>query len=271
MRWMLWLVIAAGCEKSGPVETSGGPSSAPREPTAPVASQPAPVATLPTDAGVAVVVDAAAVAVAPDAAAPRRPRPTGPSMSDEDAMAIANLLVMEGSSNMNKRRPGADLGKQIADVRDSGGSVRVGAGGSGRGPRGDGDPRVGNGSATPVDSPDSKTPPGRISVKSKTAVDHSSLDADMVVRKIEAVYMAGLKRCYRTHLKQNATAKGEVKLSLTVQEGGRVVVPRAAAFATEIGDCMGALLPSWRFPIPKDNDGEPMRAAFEIVLELTPE
>ena len=40
---------------------------------------------------------------------------------------------------MSKRRPGADLGQQIADVKEGGKQVAIG-GGAGRGSRGDGDP-----------------------------------------------------------------------------------------------------------------------------------
>lgn len=281
MRWLVYLVIAAACEKSGPVETGGGSSSTPREPTTgPALAKPSQVATLPNDAGFAV--DAAVVA-APDAtspdAKPARAAAKDPRAAqiEADMLALADQLTAEGPTgspvDMSRRRPGADLGRQIVDIRE--GNKNVAVGGAGRGSGGTGDVRVGTGSArTTSAGAESTSPPGprgRISVTSRRALVDSTLTVDAVHAKIQSAYMAGLKRCYKSYLDKDPTAKGVVTLSLTVQEAGRVTAARAKAFATEVGDCMTAQMSSWRFPVPKDKDAEATQASFEIVLQLVPD
>jgi hypothetical protein len=204
---------------------------------------------------------------------------------EENARAMADLLTGEGSAgtsegDMSKRRPGADLGQQIADVREGGKTVAVG-GGAGHGPRGDGDARVGTGKGPAINGPggtetaggpkEEKAPTGRIQVADKQTFDESSLTPDIVLSKIQSAYMAGLKRCYKEHLKKDASARGKVTLSLTVNETGRTVKGNAKGFASEVDDCITAQMGSWRFPVPKDKDGEATEASFAITLQLVPD
>jgi hypothetical protein len=204
---------------------------------------------------------------------------------EENAKAMADLLTGEGlngtsEGDMSKRRPGADLGTQIADVREGGKEVAVGGGG-GRGPRGDGDPRVGTGKGPKIDGPggtetaggpkEEKAPTGRIQVSDKQTFDDSSLTPDIVLSKIQSAYMAGLKRCYKEHLKKDASARGKVTLSLTVNETGRTTSGNAKGFASEVDECIGNQMSSWRFPVPKDKDGEATEASFAITLQLVPD
>jgi hypothetical protein len=204
---------------------------------------------------------------------------------EENARAMADLLTGEGADgtsegDMSKRRPGADLGQQIADVREGGKVVAVGGGG-GRGPRGSGDPRVGTGKGPAINGPggtetaggpkEEKAPTGRIQVAEKQTFDDSSLTPDIVLSKIQSAYMAGLKRCYKEHLKKDASARGKVTLELTVNETGRTVKGAAHGFASEVDDCITNQMASWRFPVPKDKDGEPTEASFRIALQLVPD
>ena len=111
---------------------------------------------------------------------------------EENARAMADLLTGEGlegtsEGDMSKRRPGADLGQQIADVRDTGKQVAVGGGG-GRGPRGSGDARVGTTKGTGIETAgtqstgpkEERAPTGRIQVADKQTFDESSLTPDIV-------------------------------------------------------------------------------------------
>jgi hypothetical protein len=204
---------------------------------------------------------------------------------EENARAMADLLTGEGADgtsegDMSKRRPGADLGTQIADVREGGKQVAVG-GGSGRGARGEGDPRVGTGKGPGISGPggtetaggpkEEKAPTGRINVSDKQTFDDSSLTPDIVLSKIQSAYMAGLKRCYKEHLKKDASARGKVTLSLTVNETGRTTSGKANGFASEVDECITNQMGSWRFPIPKDKDGEATEASFAITLQLVPD
>ncbi|HUJ63428.1 MAG TPA: hypothetical protein VLX92_33245 [Kofleriaceae bacterium] len=208
------------------------------------------------------------------------------ALQTEQAKAMADLLTGEGSNgtsegDMAKRRPGADLGQQIADVREGGKTVAVG-GGSGRGSRGDGEARVGTGHGPNINGPggtesagggkgEEHAPTGRISVADKQSFDESTLTPDLVLAKIQQAYMAGLKRCYKEYLKKDASARGKVTLSLTVNETGRCVKGSANGFASEVDQCIGTLMGNWRFAIPKDKSGDPTEASFAITLQLVPD
>lgn len=207
------------------------------------------------------------------------------ALQEQQASAMAALLTGEGPNgssegDMSKRRPGADLGQQISDVREGGKSVAVG-GGAGRGPRGDGDARVGTGKGPNINAPggtetaggpkQERAPSGRIQVSDKQSFDESSLTPDIVLSKIQSVYMSQIKRCYTNYLKKDASARGKVQLKLTVNETGRAVKTSASGLAGEVDDCIGNLMASWRFPVPKDKDNEATEASFSISLQLIPE
>jgi hypothetical protein len=203
---------------------------------------------------------------------------------EENARAMADLLTGEGDNgtsegDMSKRRPGADLGQQIADVREGGKTVAVG-GGAGHGPRGDGDPRVGTGKGPAINGGGMETaggpkveqaPTGRITVNDKHADDDTNLTPDAVLSKIQSAYMRAIKHCYTEHLKKDASARGKVALSFTVNKTGRAVETSAKGFADEVDSCIGGLMTTWRFPIPKDKDGEDTDASFTITLQLVPD
>lgn len=239
----------------------------------------------------------AAAAKTPDKARPKPSKPAQKSgdsgrdakadvaLQEQQARAMADLLTGEGPNgssegDMSKRRPGADLGQQINDVREGGKSVAVG-GGAGRGPRGDGDARVGTGKGPNINAPggtetaggpkQEQGPSGRIQVSDKQSFDESSLTPDIVLSKIQSVYMAQIKRCYTNYLKKDASARGKVQLKLTVNETGRAVKTSASGMASEVDDCISNLMASWRFPVPKDKDNEPTEASFSIALQLIPE
>lgn len=262
------LLVVSACEKSGPVESSSG-SSAPRDPVVAAPVGPKDQVTMPNDAGVAVVADAAAAA--PDASlvaardAARR-RAVDIALQEAEAIKIADLLTADSGTSqgdMTKRRPGADLGSQIQDVREGGKSVAV-RGGTGR--QGNGDPGAVAGMGTGPSGPT-----GRISMSSKKAVGDTTLTADLVLMKIQSVYMAGIRRCYKIHLTKDPAARGTMTLSVSVESTGRSVNPQAKSFASEIDACITGQMASWRFPVPKDKDGEPTTASFEIGLQLVPD
>lgn len=208
------------------------------------------------------------------------------ALQEQEAARFADLLTGEGPNgttegDMSRRRPGTDLGKQLNEINEGNQAVRIG-GGAGRTSRGDGEVRVGTGHGPTINGPSGpesagggkvaeKAPSGRISVADRPTGDASSLSPEAVLSKIQSVYMAGLKRCYREFLKKDASARGKVTLSLTVNESGRAVKGAAHGFAGEVDECISALMSTWRFPIPKDKDGEATDASFEIALQLVPD
>jgi hypothetical protein len=209
----------------------------------------------------------------------RRPDQAVALQEEAAAMAMALALVGEddsASGDMSARRPGADLDSQLASVRESGSQVVVG-GGTGRGARGDGDPRVATGSGPSIDGPGAgsasgaSTPSGRISVSAKSAMDDTSLTVDVVLRKMVSVYMGGLKRCYRNELKKDPAMRGAVTMSLTVNEAGRTVNANSSGFAADLDACFEGLMANWVFAVPKDADGEAVEASFQLKLQLAPD
>jgi hypothetical protein len=228
--------------------------------------------------------------------APERSRPSDKGDSakakpdqaamQEEAAKFADLLTGEGANgtsegDMSQRRPGAELGAQINEVREGGQEVKVG-GGAGRGSRGNGDTRVGTGHGPNINGPGGtesagggkqaeKAPSGRISVAAGPPIDESTLTPDAVLSKIQSAYMSGLKRCYKEYLKKDASARGKITLALTINATGRTVKGAANGFASEVDECIGNLMSSWRFPIPKDKDGEATEASFSITLQLVPD
>jgi uncharacterized protein YndB with AHSA1/START domain len=208
------------------------------------------------------------------------------ALQEQEAARFADLLTGEGPNgtsdgDMSRRRPGTDLGKQLNEINEGNQAVRIG-GGTGRTSRGDGDVRVGTGHGPAINGPSGpesagggkvaeKAPGGRISVADRPTGDAVSLSPEAVLAKIQSAYMAGLKRCYREYLKKDASARGKVTLSLTINETGRTVKGAAKGFASEVDDCISNLMTGWRFPIPKDKEGDPTEASFAITLQLVPD
>src|SRR5690348_8716966 len=102
-------------------------------------------------------------------------------------------------------------------------------------------------------------------------MDETNLTPDAVLAKIMAAYMPGIKRCYTQYLKKDASARGKVLLSFTVNETGRSTQGSAHGFSSEVDECIGGLMATWRFPIPKDKDGDATTAQFAITLQLVPD
>ena len=218
----------------------------------------------------------------------------GRSASDAVALqdqskAYADMLFSDDQSSgggfsgdMERRKPGSDLGKQLDEVAASGQQTAIGGGTADRGPRGGG-PQIGTGKGPVVEGPGGptsaqgggktteKVPEGRISVSDKKSFDGTSLTPDAVLRKIMSAYMPGIKRCYKDLLKTDPGARGKVKLEFTVNESGRTVTPKATGFNGEVDACIKGLMASWRFDVPKDADGDPTDASFEIALQLVPD
>ncbi len=273
MRVVVAVLLFVGCEKATGVETSSGSGSSTTTATTPVIVQPdASLGTTPNDA--AVVAKAPADAAAVVDAARREPRTRDSvSMSEADAARIADMLTAMSPADwtegdMSKRRPNADLGRQFDD---GGRTVEIVGG---RGARGDGSPRVGTGAGTKIDGGVKAVdprPPGRVSVSNKQAFDESTLTPDAVLSKIQSAYMAGIKRCYKSYLTKDASARGKVRLTITVNESGRSISSKATGFASEIDDCVTGLMASWTFPPPKDRDGDATDASFSIDLTLVPD
>jgi outer membrane biosynthesis protein TonB len=209
------------------------------------------------------------------------------TISDQQETAFINALVGDTAADgktdqdMSNRRPASSLNQQVVDARESGRTASAG-GNSGRGSRGNGDPRVGTGNGPALNGPGGTDsagggkvaesgPSGRISVSDKKSFDDSTLGPDVVLSKIMAAYMAGLKRCYKDYLKKDASARGKVSLEFSVNATGRLTDGKASGVADEVSSCIQGQMALWRFPVPKDKDGEATTAGFAITLQLVPD
>ncbi|HEY4183390.1 MAG TPA: AgmX/PglI C-terminal domain-containing protein [Kofleriaceae bacterium] len=100
--------------------------------------------------------------------------------------------------------------------------------------------------------------------------DESTLTLDIVLAKIQTAYMAGIRRCYKTQLERDPKLEGKVTLSLDVNKTGRVASGTATGINDELDTCIGGLMTSWRFPVPRGPKGHPVEASFVIALKLVP-
>ena len=103
------------------------------------------------------------------------------------------------------------------------------------------------------------------------ALDDSSLTPDMVQRKILGAYFASVKRYHKALLQRDRTARGKVVLSFGVDEAGHTVDPVVTGFDGPFRAGIAAEMQHWRFEIPRDANGRPTRASFEISMFLVPE
>ena len=183
-----------------------------------------------------------------------------------------------GSSD---RAPGRDLDEAINQVRESGGRVAWGTG-EGRGTRGSTSATVGTSQGPGVEGPGEtvtrteekraeRVPTGRIRVGDTSSIDDTTLRPSDVLRRIQQIYMNGLKRCHRELLKRDPSAGGTITLRFTVGESGRVTRVKADGFDPGVDRCVEQRAQAWRFGVPKDEDGDSTIADFKISLVLQPD
>ncbi len=212
-----------------------------------------------------------------------RARPVDAMPQPEDPDRWAQLMTgntpgERGQNEIGKRLPpGESLQKQIDEIRRGTGEVKVGndkgsrptdPGRIGTGPAG---PDIGEQRMTKV-TPTHEEKPVRIvlvpSGPKKPRVEQGSLTVDMVLARINSDYMSGLQRCYRLDLAQDQTLSGKIAISFTVDEKGRTTDSAAKGLTSSIDSCVDRLMGGWRFPSPKDKDGEPTEESFKVVLSL---
>jgi biopolymer transport protein ExbD len=129
------------------------------------------------------------------------------------------------------RQPGDDLMAQLAGVKEQGAQVKVG-------------------SASVLDA---KLAPA------------STLTTDQVKAKIVSAYARGLRRCAG----KDDRSRIRVPVEVTIDRTGRMTKPKIKA-KPAVASCLEGLLVTWRWPVPKDADGEPIEVALSMTLEIEP-
>jgi hypothetical protein len=203
----------------------------------------------------------------------------------EEARELALDLMTGGFSDTaldrggGDRDPKHDLNEVIDDINRTGASVSDIGGSSGRGTRDDGDDRIGTSKGPQVEGPGDSTvktgpktkekvPSSRVKLGGGSSDDSTTLRPEDVMRKIQSVYMSGLKRCHKDLLKRDPSAGGRVALKFMVGPSGRITRVKADGFDPSVDKCIEARAKAWRFGVPKDDDGEPTDATFRVALQL---
>jgi len=91
----------------------------------------------------------------------------------------------------------------------------------------------------------------------------AQLTPDVVLATIRSRYIGGVERCYRRHLKSDATARGRVFVSFTVDPKGRARDGEAHGITERVDDCIAAQVARWHFPRPAQE------ARFALGLDLS--
>jgi hypothetical protein len=199
-----------------------------------------------------------------------------PAITDDDAVRLAQILTNDnasehGPAGMRNRSPGADLDREIAEVR--GKPVTIG---DDRGGFRNGRTHLGTVPGPTVDAPgeivrikprEEQEQPRVVPGPVQTPIG-TTLTPAMVLAKINGAYMPGLVRCYRLGLNHDQSLKGKIAIAFTVNETGRVTEAEAHGVGTGVDTCIQHLMTGWHFTSPRTPTGEPTDANFEVSLQL---
>jgi hypothetical protein len=201
-----------------------------------------------------------------------------PEADDPDRWAqvvTGNTPGTTGQHEIASRQPGVALETQIADIRDRDREVRVGNAPITR----EAPVRPGTTPTGPIiDGPRLESRP-KISHEPSVRItplprppqpDAPTLTPAMVVARIVNQYMAGLERCYKHGLASDPDLSAKVTLRFGVDETGGTFDSHAGGANAGVDRCVQDQMSRWRFPVPKDRDGDPTDAHFQIQLVLRP-
>jgi hypothetical protein len=189
---------------------------------------------------------------------------------EDDSGRYGKMNETDQGSDLNKALENAK-GKDIGSIGNGGGRATRGPNtgkiGSGKG----GGEITGPGKGESV-GPKVEEKVSRTSFSNSDVADltDSTLDPGDVAKIIRSRYLQGIKRCHERLLKQNPTAHGRVALRFTVGPTGGITKSAVKGFDPTVDSCIKELSLKWRFGAPKDEDGKPTSADFEIPLLLEP-
>jgi hypothetical protein len=208
---------------------------------------------------------------------PRYDQLPDPVDADRWAQVLTgNLPGINGQNEIHNKLPATDLDRQIRQITDNNQTIRTGGNSRSR----DTDTRIGTGPDGPtigdptIDQIAKKEqdPKVRITpIPQPPQPDQPTLTINMVLARIQGQYMAGLQRCYAKHgLAIDSTMVAKVKVSFVVDETGSSTENQAHGANAEVDGCIQNQMTGWKFPVPKDKDGDPTEAPFKLQLALQP-
>jgi hypothetical protein len=226
----------------------------------------------------------AATPIAPPARIVQPTRVIVPRHADEpvhldDAARLASILTTAdagatGVGGMDRHHPGADLAAQIEEARHH--TVTLGDGTPTSRQHGESIATDDHGlpihetTTDRLHAPDAPPEHGRIRLEGGHSDEHTTLNAQTVLDKINALYMSGLQRCYRKGLSIDAQLSGRVAITFTIDEAGRVTDPDASGSDPQVDHCIASQMASWRFTAPHDASGAATETTFHVSLALQP-
>jgi hypothetical protein len=205
------------------------------------------------------------------------PAPHAPT--NDDAARLASILASSddgahGPAGMSRRQPGADLDKQLAEVRGR----RITIGDGEHTSRADDRARIGTiPDSLPINDPTLTRLPDkdraaeihdRFTLDRPRTDEPTSLTPDNVMARIIGLYLKGLERCYSRSLATDPSLTGKIAIAFTIDERGHVTDASAAGMEGQITACVESQMATWRFAIPKDKHGDPTEAPFKVGLIL---
>jgi hypothetical protein len=202
-----------------------------------------------------------------------------PRLGTDDSQRLASILTgadetPNGPGSMHGRQPGADLDKQLEDASHH--PITIGnnehTGRTGRQDIGvtPDHPPIDDPTLTRTDPTHRTERGGRVTLGPIKPDAPTTLTPQVVLDRIGAMYMAGLERCYKKGLAGDATLTGRVSIGFTVDSHGVLTEPEAAGVSPQVDACIAGQMTTWRFPFPKDKDGEPTDVTFHVSLALQP-
>lgn len=180
---------------------------------------------------------APAAPAAPDSAqvpstTPAAPATTpAPPQNVDDRGGVGAEAIRGTDVVASKERPGDALNKQVKDL--------------------------GSGSGTPA-----KGGRSLVVVKSKTALEASTLDAGKMAFEYVSRGRAAVKRCFEDLRAKDPSATGVLTLRFAVDVKGAVVDAHVDGFNREVASCVQSAMSTWTFSAPDK------QTRFELVLDL---
>ncbi|HEY5936467.1 MAG TPA: AgmX/PglI C-terminal domain-containing protein [Kofleriaceae bacterium] len=98
----------------------------------------------------------------------------------------------------------------------------------------------------------------------RRAPDPATSPPSSILAVIQAKYLAGIKRCYKDHLKRDPKAQGKIVLTFTIDNTGKTKDAKATGIAPGLDACITKLMASWTFAPSEDPEGEMI--AINLVL-----
>ena len=107
----------------------------------------------------------------------------------------------------------------------------------------------------------------RVSIADKRVLDdgESTVTIELAVERVQS-HARAIRQCYVDILANEPSAKGKVRLALTVDVTGKTIAIDVNGFNATMSGCIAKLARGWRFPIPRDKQGQPTTARFALLL-----